>query len=94
MPVTFTIIPGVRSLLEQLASLPSPEEVLALRPASALRERMDELLEKNGDSGLSLEEQGEWDQYQELEHLVRLAKANALRKLQGTKSFPALLSSF
>jgi hypothetical protein len=64
--------------------LPTPEEILALRPGAALQERMDDLLEKNRGGGLSSEEQREWEQYRYVEHLVRLAKARAALKLQGT----------
>lgn len=77
---------GVNSLLETLAALPAPEEVLALRPEPALQERIDALLEKNRTTGLSADEQREWDQYRYLEHLVRLAKGNALRKLNEETS--------
>src|SRR5919108_6680538 len=55
---------GVSSVLEKLAALPSPEEVLALRPAPALQERIDDLLEKNRTSGLSPADQREWARYQ------------------------------
>jgi hypothetical protein len=75
---------GISSVLEKLAALPAPEEILALRPAPPLQERLDELLEKNRTAGLSPKDQREWDQYQYVEHLVRLAKASAARKLKGT----------
>jgi hypothetical protein len=75
--------PGLRGVLEQLAALPTPEEVLVLRPAPAVQERLDTLLERNRTVGLSAEEQREWDQYEFVEHLVRLAKANAVRRLNG-----------
>jgi hypothetical protein len=73
---------GTKSVLEKLAALPSPEEVLALRPAPSLQERVNALIEKNRTTGLSPSDQREWDQYQYLEHLVRLAKASAARKLK------------
>ena len=77
---------GISSVLEKLAALPTPEEVLALRPAAPLQERIDALLEKNRTAGFSPKDQREWewDQYQYVEHLVRLAKASAARKLKGT----------
>jgi hypothetical protein len=75
---------GASEVLEFLASLPSPEETLALRPARALEERVRTLLEKNRTSGLSFEEEQEWELYQYLEHLVRLAKARAAMKLHGS----------
>ena len=73
---------GLAAVLETLASLPSPEEILALRPAAALQERIEQLLEKNQTGGLAPEEQHEWEQYQYVGHLVRLAKARAALKLK------------
>lgn len=74
---------GVREVLETLARLPAPAEVLALRPAPAMQTRMDELLAKQRGAGLSAEERREWEQYEFVEHLVRLAKGQALVKVQG-----------
>ena len=76
---------GMSSVLEKLASLPAPDEILALRPAPSLQERLDALLEKNRTSGLSPADQREWNQYQYVEHLVRLAKINAASKLKATR---------
>jgi hypothetical protein len=73
---------GVNSVLEKLATLPTPEEVLALRPTPPLQERLESLLEKNRTTGLAAEDEREWEQYAYLEHLVRLAKANAARILK------------
>lgn len=77
---------GMSSVLEKLAELPAPDEILALRPAPALQERIEALLEKNCSTGLSPDDQREWDQHQYVEHLVRLAKVSAVRKLNGTKN--------
>jgi hypothetical protein len=73
---------GMAGVLETLASLPTPDEVLALRPSTALEERIEELLDKTHAGGLSSDEQQEWEQYQYVEHLVRLAKARAVLKLK------------
>ena len=70
-------------VLEFLAGLPSPGEILAFRPAPRLRDRVSEPLEKNRSSGLAPDEEEEWQRYQRLEHLVRLAKAKAALKLQA-----------
>jgi len=75
---------GLNSVLEKLAALPAPEEVLALHPTPPLQERIDVLLEKNRTSGLSSTDQREWDKYEYVEHLVRLAKTSALRKLKAS----------
>lgn len=77
---------GIADVLEKLASLPTPQEILALRPTPVLQERLDALLEKNQTSSWSYDDQREWDQYQYVEHLVRLSKASAIRKLQEAKS--------
>lgn len=72
---------GATEVLEMLASLPSPQEVMALRPSPPLSARVEELLGKNRDGGLNAAEQREWERYEYLEHLVRMAKANASRRL-------------
>jgi hypothetical protein len=72
---------GASEVLETLAALPTPEEILALRPSADLQARISALLEKNSDAGLTPHEEQEWEQYQYLEHLVRLAKAKACAKL-------------
>jgi hypothetical protein len=74
---------GLTDVLEALASLPGPEEILALRPSPVLQERIEELLEKNRYGSLSPDDQRAWEQYQYVEHLVRLAKARAALKLKA-----------
>jgi hypothetical protein len=74
---------GLSSVLEALATLPTPEEVLKLRPSESVQARLEELMTRSKDAGLSPDEQREWDQYQFVEHLVRLAKARAVAKLKG-----------
>jgi hypothetical protein len=73
---------GMRDILETLARLPGPEEILVLRPSAALQGRVETLLEKNRSTGLLPEEKREWEQYEYLEHILRLAKAKAALKLQ------------
>jgi hypothetical protein len=73
---------GVADVLEMLARLPTPEEIVALRPSEALQARLQTLLEKNRTEGLSPAEEQEWEQYQYLEHVVRLAKARAHLRLK------------
>ena len=74
--------PGAAEILEFLASLPSPQAILALRPSAALQGRIGELLEKNRAHGLTPAEEKEWAQYEFLEHITRMAKARALIKLR------------
>jgi hypothetical protein len=76
--------PDENAVIELLASRPTPEQVLALRPSPALQERISDLLDRNKDGTLTEQEQAELDRYQLLEHLVRLAKASAIQQLART----------
>jgi len=73
---------GLTDVLEFLANLPTPEEILALKPSEALQQQISALLEKNRAVGLTLEEERSWQQYEYVEHLVRVAKAKALLRLR------------
>ncbi len=75
---------GAAEVLEALAGLPTPEEILALRPSAAMQARIDALLEKNRSEGLTPTEKQEWEKYEYLEHLVRMAKAKAYSKLHAS----------
>lgn len=70
---------GAADVLEFLAGLPMPEDVLSLRPSAALQERIDAHLSQTDPTP---EDELEWEQIEYLEHLVRLAKAKALLKLR------------
>jgi hypothetical protein len=72
---------GLTGILEFLASLPPPAEVLKIRLSESAQSMVDGLLEKNRNEGLSLVEQQLWQQHEFVEHLVRIAKTQALIKL-------------
>lgn len=72
---------GVANVLDLLADMPGPEEILALRPDPVLQDSIRHLLEKHRSKGLNAEEERQWQQYEYLEHLVRKAKISAQRKL-------------
>ena len=84
---------GIAEVLEFLATLPTPEEIIALRPSEALQNQISRLLEKHcdyasrtfQDRNLTDAETQMWEQYQYLEHLIRKAKAKAYLKLQKQK---------
>jgi hypothetical protein len=73
---------GAAKVLDFFVGLPSPEEVLELRPSDRFQARIRGLLEKSRTTGLSPAEQEEWERYEFLEHLVAMAKANAVSKLR------------
>jgi hypothetical protein len=70
-----------RSIIEILASQPTPDVILALRPSPELQERINSLLSESKERELSAAERAEFDRYETLEHLVRMAKGYALQRL-------------
>jgi hypothetical protein len=73
---------GMAEVLEFLASLPTPEGIIALRPSVSLQAQISTLLEKNRTVGLTATEEQQWQGYEYLEHIVRMAKARAILKLK------------
>ena len=63
-----------------LASL-SPRRVLAYKASAKAQTRVNDLLDKNNTVGLTPEENAEMERYMTVEHIVRLAKAKALQRL-------------
>lgn len=64
-----------------LASQPSPNRVLAIRPSLELQTRVNDLLRQSKEGTLSRQDETELERHLTLEHLVRLAKAHAYRRL-------------
>jgi hypothetical protein len=75
---------GAADVLELLAALPAPEEVLNLRPSARLSARVAELIEKSRAGEMTPLDQQDWEKYEYLEHLVRMAKAAAHLKLASS----------
>ena len=59
----------------------SPKKVLAFETSREAKARVNLLLDKNKTKGLSSEENREMEHYMLIEHLVQLAKAQALLRL-------------
>jgi hypothetical protein len=76
---------GLTEILHFLAKLPSPQEVLNLRLAPDAQQEIDNLLEKNRTQGFNESDRLLWQHYEFIEHLVRLAKTQALIKLQQSQ---------
>ena len=70
-------------IMELLVSQPTPEQVLALQPSPELQIRVSELLQRSNHGDLTPTEAAELERYLMLEHLVRLAKAQAYKQLAG-----------
>ena len=67
-----------RYILQFLASNPSPEDIRAFRPAPQMQERISELLEKNRSNRLTPAESAELDEYERIEHVIRMLKIRSL----------------
>ncbi|NNJ27213.1 hypothetical protein [Alienimonas chondri] len=68
----------------------TPEEVLDFHPSDEASERIGDLIAKSkGDAGLTAEERAELDRALHLEHLVRLAKKNAVAALHAKQAVAA-----
>ena len=76
-----TDVSAAADIIAVLASQPTPEQVLALRPSDAMQGRVSELLARSKTEELSRAESSKLDRYLYLEHLVRLAKARALAQI-------------
>ena len=72
------------SVMDELATFLadlSPKKVLAFETSTEAQARVNFLLEKNKSKGLSVEENREMEHFMLIEHLVQLAKAQALLRL-------------
>ncbi|MEN0049122.1 MAG: hypothetical protein AAF806_18835 [Bacteroidota bacterium] len=56
-----------------------PSRILAFHPSPSTQERVELLLYKKHQGNLSAKEQSELEYFRMLEHIVRLAKAKALK---------------
>jgi hypothetical protein len=75
---------GASDVLELLAALPTPEEILNLRPSPRLSARVAEIIEKSRTGEMTPLDEEDWERYEYLEHLVRMAKEAAQLKLASS----------
>jgi len=73
-----------RYILEFLASNPSAEQLAAFRPTPEMQERLRTLLERERAGLLTEMERAELDEYERIEHIMILFKAQALQKAPST----------
>jgi hypothetical protein len=64
-----------------IAAGTTPSGVVAFRPSEATKERVQDLIRREKNGGLSPEETAELDHYLHIEHVMRLAKARARQLL-------------
>lgn len=70
-------------MVDFIAAGPSSRSVVMFRPSEEARSRAADLIRREKAAGLSSEETSEFEHYQQLEHLMRLAEARATRYVSG-----------
>jgi len=64
-------------IIDFIAAGTTPKRVIAFQPSEEVRARVADLIHREKTNGLTSEESSELNQYLQLEHLMRLAKARA-----------------
>jgi uncharacterized protein YnzC (UPF0291/DUF896 family) len=64
-------------IIDFIAAGVTPDEVIRFRPSQEAQQRVDDLVDREKETGLSPEEKSELEHYMELEHILRMAKAKA-----------------
>lgn len=59
------------------------DRILAFHPSPAMQARIEALLAKNRDEALTEDERTELDEFERIEHFVRLVKARVHQKRSG-----------
>ncbi|MBD2325653.1 hypothetical protein [Alkalinema sp. FACHB-956] len=68
-------------IIDFLAAGITPKELIEFQPSEVAKERVSDLIFREKNAGLTLDEKAELEQYMTLEHLLRLAKARAHQHL-------------
>ncbi len=76
-----TASPAYIEIIDFIAAGTTSEAVAQFRPSPEAQQRVAELVEREKEQALSSEEQAELDDFMELEHILRMAKAKARRIL-------------
>ena len=71
-----------QEVLDFLISRPTSQEIIGFKVSEQSQTRLQTLLQKNRDAGLSLEEKSELDLYEQLDTLMGLLKARAFVTLK------------
>jgi hypothetical protein len=77
------ITKAYEEIINFIAAGASTESVAAFKASPETKARVAELIEREKTVGLTPEEQAELDSYEELEHIMILAKARAHQLLQS-----------
>ena len=76
-----TASPAYLELVDFIAAGMTPETLIAFRPSEAAQDRVQNLVSRKRDGFLTPDEEGELEEFLQLEHILILAKAKARRHL-------------
>ena len=79
MGATVSIYDEISSFIASM----NPEKVVQFRPSSAQQERLDDLLDKQREEGLTSDEKNELEHFLIINRIIGLAKARAMKMLQA-----------
>lgn len=71
------------TVLDFLASTPTPEQIIAYQPSEALQQRLGALLDQNREGTLTSVEQNELEEFLRMNRFMSRLKLKARQKLAG-----------
>ena len=77
------MVRAYEEIVEFIAAGTKPETVVAFQASPETKARVSDLITHEKEGTLNPEERSELEQYLQLEHIMRLAKAKAHQKLKG-----------
>jgi hypothetical protein len=78
------VSPVLQEFVEFIAAGATPPEVMAFQPSNEAKARVSDLLSREKTVGLSKDETTELSLCLQIEHVMRLAKARALQRMQAS----------
>jgi hypothetical protein len=74
---------GYEEFVDFIAAGPTSKDLVDFQPSEETRRLVEDLIRREKTSGLSAEETEELNQFLHIEHLFRLAKARARKRLSS-----------
>lgn len=75
--------PISEEIADFLMTAPTPEQIIAFKVPEVLQKRALELLERNRQDRMTVDERAEMENFMEIEHFLTILKAKARLKLAG-----------
>jgi hypothetical protein len=83
-PVSAEMPPAFKEMIDFLVSGPTPAQIVAFKISPTPQARLEELLDKNREDGLTDEEVAELDVYEQINYVLLILKARARAELATT----------